>query len=65
MAKKWIQSAGIKKGGLHATLHKPQDEPITGKDLDRADAMGGEATKEANLARTFKKIRPHKPNFGS
>ena len=48
--------AGIKKGGFHATLHKPKDSPITAADIAKGKAMGGKAAKQATLAENFKKM---------
>lgn len=59
-AKKWIQAGKskgtIREGGLHKTLGKPKDAPITQADIARAKRMGGKAAKQAALAQTFKKM---------
>ena len=57
---KWIQKAHIKKGGLHETLGKKPDAPITSADIARAKRMGGKAAKQARLAETFRKMRNRK-----
>ena len=58
--KKWIQAGKakgtIRPGGLHRTLGKKQDEPITQADIARAKKMGGKAAKQAALAQTFKRM---------
>ena len=50
----------IHPGGLHQTLGIPQDRKLTQADIQRAKAMGGKAARQANLAETFAKYRPHK-----
>jgi len=57
MAKKWIQKAGIKKGGLHASLGIPQGKKIPASRIAAAAAKGGKVGKQARLAQTFAKMR--------
>ncbi len=56
--KKWI--GGLKKGGLHESLGVPIDSPIPGKMMQGAlmGKFGPKALKQANAAKTLKKLRP-------
>lgn len=54
---KWIQKAVSKhKGLLHKKLGVPQGKKIPAKKLNAAAKKGGKLGKEANLAKTLKKI---------
>jgi hypothetical protein len=56
--KKWIQKAGIKKGGLHESLGIPVGKKIPAKRLAAAEHSKNPKTKkQAVLAETFKKMR--------
>ncbi len=54
----WI--GGLKKGGLHKSLGVPIDSPIPGKMMQGAlmGKFGAKAQKQANAAKTLKKLRP-------
>lgn len=62
MAKKWIQHADIKAGGLHRTLGVPEGQKLTEAEIQRAKNMGGKAAKQAALAEVFRGLG-HKGNF--
>jgi hypothetical protein len=59
MAEKWIQQAlGPKsKGKLHKKLGVKQGEKIPASKLNAAAKKGGKIGKEANLAKTLKKLK--------
>lgn len=57
MAKKWIQKANIKKGGLHKSLDIPQGQKIPAKKVAAAAKRGGKVGKQARLAETFRKMK--------
>lgn len=62
MAEKWIQKAVSKHPGkLHRELGVPAGEKIPAKKLNKAvHSSNPTLRKEANLAKTLKKIRNHK-----
>lgn len=60
MAKKnFIASATKNKGGLHRSVHVPAGEKIPQSKLNAASRgdYGPKAQKQANLAKTLKKLR--------
>ncbi len=57
MAKKWIQAAHIKKGGLHQSLGIPQGQKIGMGKIQAAEKKGGKVGMQARLAATFAKMR--------
>ena len=57
---KWMASSSIHKGGLHESLHIPQGEKIPAKKIAKAEKSSNpKIRKQATLAETFKKFRPH------
>ena len=54
--KKWIAGAVKNKGALHKKLGVPMGEKIPAKKINAAAKKGGTLGKEANLAKTLKKI---------
>lgn len=57
MAKRWIQAAHIKQGGLHKSLHIPEAKTIGMGKIDAAAKKGGKVGRQALLAKTFAKMR--------
>ena len=59
MAGNWIAGATKNKGGLHRSTGTPMGQPIPAKKIAEAEhgAFGAKAVKQANLARTLKKLR--------
>ena len=58
MAEKWIQGAIKHKGKLHRELGVPEGEKIPAKKLSKAEhSKNPTIRKEANLAKTLKKLR--------
>ena len=55
-AKNWIAKATKNKGALHKKLGIPMGKKIPGKKLAKAAKAGGKLGKEANLAKTLKKL---------
>ena len=57
---KWMASSSIHKGGLHESLHIPEGEKIPESKIKKAkNSTNPKVRKQANLAETFKKLRPH------
>ena len=57
MAKKWIQSIGMKKGALHKELGVPAGKKIPAAKLEKAEhSKNPTLRKRANLAKTLKKL---------
>lgn len=57
-AKKWIQRAGIKPGGLHRSLGIPEGEKIPASRIEAATHSDNpKVARQANLAKTFAKMR--------
>lgn len=54
--KNWIAGAVKNKGALHKKLGVPMGEKIPAKKINAAAKKGGTLGKEANLAKTLKKI---------
>lgn len=59
-AKKWIQKADIKKGGLHTALHVPEGKKISHAAKVKAASKGGKLGKMGRLALTFEKMSKNK-----
>ena len=58
MSKNWIAGATKHKGALHKALGVPQGKPIPAKKLAAAiHSKSAKIRKEADLARTLKKLR--------
>lgn len=58
MAKKWIQTADISKGGLHRSLGVPAGEKIPAGKVEAAThSSDPKVRRQANLAQTFAHIR--------
>jgi hypothetical protein len=58
VAEKWIQGAIKHKGKLHRELGVPEGEKIPAKKLSKAEhSKNPTIRKEANLAKTLKKLR--------
>ncbi len=55
-----MASSSIHKGGLHESLHIPEGEKIPAKKIAKAEKSSNpKIRKQATLAETFKKFRPH------
>lgn len=60
MAEKWIQGAIKHPGKLHRELGVPQGEKIPAKKLAKAEhSKNPTIRREANLAKTLKRLRSH------
>lgn len=58
---KWIAKAIKHPGALHRALHVPAGQKITAKKMTKAEhSKSGKVRKEAALAHTLAKLRPHK-----
>jgi hypothetical protein len=58
MAEKWIQKAIKHPGKLHRELGVPKGEKIPAKKLEKAEhSKNPSIRREANLAKTLKKLR--------
>lgn len=58
MSKNFIQGAIKHPGKLHRDLHVPQGKKISSKKLEKAEhSKDPHIRREANLARTLKKLR--------
>lgn len=60
MAGKWVQSANIKKGGLHQSLGIPESQKIPASKLSVKSGDSPKVKKQKILAKTFSKMRPKK-----
>jgi len=60
MGKKWIQKAGIHKGGLHKSLGIPEGEHIPHEKIVEAAKKPGKVGHQARLALTFEKMKHKK-----
>ena len=58
--KKWIQTAISHPGALHKALHIPEGKTIPTSTLNKAAKKGGTIGKQANLAKTLRKLRKKK-----
>ena len=57
-AKNWISGAIKKPGALHEELHVPKGKKIPAKKLKKAEhSKNPTIRREANLAKTLKKLR--------
>ena len=54
--KNWISKAIKHPGALHHELGVPEGKKIPAKKLNKAAKSGGKLGKQANLAKTLKKI---------
>ena len=56
----WMKKAGANHGGLHRSLGIPQGQKIPESRIRSAEhSSNPKERKEATLAETFKKYRPH------
>lgn len=58
MAEKWVQKAGLSKGGLHRTLGIPEGQKIPASDIAKAaHSSDPKERRQGILAQTFAHMR--------
>jgi hypothetical protein len=59
-SKDWMKKAGANRGGLHRSLGIPEGQKIPVSRIKSAEhSSNPKERKEATLAETYKKYRPH------